>query len=382
MSDRLCLCLLFESLSYTRARIKCFFQLFMVLIKGGIWLRLFGVAVRTKSIVGPQASFKKLLSCSTATACLRDLSWTRDSCCMSNMATVAYRSDRSSLASHDSANGKRKREGTPEEEEIDVFPRHRREKTRRTAVPPYRHMRTSSITVATRFGSMEMSGTDVSRIHGSVADHTFGRNFSTSHTSEDFECGDLIFAPHVVPSLDRKNLVGSEAVGYTMKTGPVSGKSRPYVSLAKFRNHCIAIPFYTHSGNGCSKLPPSIKEQCMPLMNAQEVEFGYWNSINPYGYLVAEPPFQTRENSSAHVGEPVMIDYRYPIERVGRVEDESLVRLFHRFQTILQSGTGRIQYLLSRKKAEQAERKLLILGSTGPELIPNPCHPDNCDKGQ
>lgn len=188
---------------------------------------------------------------------------------------------------------------------------------------------------------------------GSVVDHKLDHGYSTDYTGQDFECGDIIWAPHVVPSLNKNNLIGSESTGYIKNTGPVSGKNRPCIILAKFSDHSICIPLFTHSGSGQAglrNLPGSIGEQSMLLTHAQEVQNGYWDGARPSDFLVVEGPFKAKEGCVAHIGEPVMIQYQYPISKSGRLQDRSLVLLFQRFMCILNAGTDQIRHLMREQK--------------------------------
>lgn len=96
----------------------------------------------------------------------------------------------------------------------------------------------------------------------------------------------------------------------------------------------------------------------MQLTDAQKMSEGLFKIADPSEILIAEAPFRSKENCVAHVGEPVMIDYRYPICRSGRMQGESLVRLVYRFELIIRAGTNRIRYLLSESDTRREQPQM------------------------
>ena len=183
-------------------------------------------------------------------------------------------------------------------------------------------------------------GMDPKHLPGSVTSYEYPPGYATMNDPSSFQCGDIVWGPDVVPSLDPNNQVGTKHVGYTVTTGPISAKMRPFILLSMQPNHALSIPMCTHSGTGDAPIDGG--DNYVPVLNPVDAQSDRWRNAK---HLHSEYPFNARVNTVAHINEPCALYYHYPLKKEGNLTDKSILYLHNRFQQAFYEGTEHIRRL-------------------------------------
>lgn len=151
---------------------------------------------------------------------------------------------------------------------------------------------------------------------------------------KDYKIGWIIRAPlHEGFVDDDVSSVGGQSRASKVSTflsstkhGPVISKGRPHIIVAKHIHHYVAIPLYTHQGNGLKRFNNDLKKEYVCIHDARRLKAS-GPPTNPdqiqNGYLIADINAGLdlyKEMSAAHLTHPVARDYRLKVTYEGKLQ--------------------------------------------------------------
>ncbi|KAF2491136.1 hypothetical protein BU16DRAFT_566049 [Lophium mytilinum] len=159
-------------------------------------------------------------------------------------------------------------------------------------------------------------------------------------TYNDVERGDIVCAPHAASLADPNVPVGDPS--RTESTiGPLSTKYRYMIVLAKFPQHMIACPLFSHTGRGIGFKPAHIRAEYMAL-RAHDVKEEDHTNETPHPALEVRyadsSKFRLKDSTNAHVIAPVVINYKSVKAVVGQIGARSIVGITQTFKQLMTRG--------------------------------------------
>ncbi|KAF2491133.1 hypothetical protein BU16DRAFT_621783 [Lophium mytilinum] len=151
--------------------------------------------------------------------------------------------------------------------------------------------------------------------------------------------GDIINAPHFEPLGDPTIPVGHSA--RTESTiGPASTKNRYMIVIAKFPDHLLALPLYSHSGRGIGHKPADVRANYM-AMKMQNDASGGGDNQTPYEPLevrYAWNNFTLKSTSNVHLMALVAVSYSKVNDISGQLTVESCELLAETFKNLMEKA--------------------------------------------
>lgn len=142
--------------------------------------------------------------------------------------------------------------------------------------------------------------------------------------AEDYQLGELVSVPHIVPSLDPNAKEGPQVI----KTPDlnISKKRRFAVVVKIYRSRMIVLPVYSCQGNGLDRKPDDYKLTAVSIWNPGNNGEEYTSKLAP---LCVKVQGKKTMKPGAHISltEPVLVDYQYHIDKVDCLDPESTKKL-------------------------------------------------------
>ncbi len=175
----------------------------------------------------------------------------------------------------------------------------------------------------------------VSRAGTANRSHVAPDYFST-YTHKTFHAGQMIWAPHIVPNLDPNALEDDAEIALAGKMGALCAKFRPMIVLAKFADHLVAVPCFTHKGTGWNHEARMANDNAFYLRSAGD-RSKEWDVIDKAKVLVTE--HKVKLGAVTYVDKPCVVLYKYQIRTAGeRLYDESFQRLLSSHNELMIQG--------------------------------------------
>ena len=171
------------------------------------------------------------------------------------------------------------------------------------------------------------------------------------HPKELFQVGTIIRAPLHEEDFNGtskgSNITMSSEAPAKSSYGAVFTKMRVMIVTARFQNHYIAVPLYTHNGNGLSKKTPEEQREYVSIRD-HRIDGGYVaESIHgclTTGYLKSGIHILDAK-SAAHIPYPVARKYDLPVVHHGNLTAQAtsrLVELYTKFSLNNAAGSAQV----------------------------------------
>lgn len=165
-----------------------------------------------------------------------------------------------------------------------------------------------------------------SRVASTQAQSLHAIAANAPYTAQDFKVGDLVWVPHIVPSLD-PNPANSNHKVATATVGHVTPKSRPAIVVRIYKNRMTVLVMYSCGKHGVLHKPEIYKATALSVCSKYEKD-----PENP-DMLTQERLWMkgtTKPYPGSHINlnEPFSVDYRWNIQRTSdRLDEASIARL-------------------------------------------------------
>ena len=171
-------------------------------------------------------------------------------------------------------------------------------------------------------------GIDLTK-HYSANELYHGPSISTSSKYNDFNLGQIVIVPHLVPSLD-SNIAANDQAAVWSWVGPLCVKRRPAVVVAIYQDRMVVLPMYTHNKNGVANKSPSVQELALHLVAG---EIGVETPRDRVLTCDTLPFGNTCGTSIVYATDPYSVSYGWPlgIQYSGRLDEPSTSRLLSEY---------------------------------------------------
>ena len=189
-----------------------------------------------------------------------------------------------------------------------------------------------------------------SKLSGAVQEMCWHDGMTTGLKPSDFQLGEVVAAPHIVPNLD-SGASGKEF--FPCYLGPLCGKLRPHIIVAKFSDSLLAIPAYKHGGRGVSNKSAVVAENAFFLKQSTTPQYKIKSLEGVSPDRILNVTHNPRDGALIYTTKITTLEYAYPMGKIGlgMLDDPSRDRLLREVSLRLRLGQRDIS-----KQAEELRR--------------------------
>ncbi|KAI9796340.1 MAG: hypothetical protein M1833_006345, partial [Piccolia ochrophora] len=155
--------------------------------------------------------------------------------------------------------------------------------------------------------------------------------------SSSYHPGMIFLALHAEPAWTVKWSKKCPSTGFMKNTpyGRVMVKQRFFVVVARWHEHCVALPMFTHQGVGVARKPH--RNEFVPVRDHRSTQSSpqmpyLWTKEMSDGAVVLHPL------THVQMSRPVSRDYSVPVTVMGRLDQRSMVLLVAMYAEYVRSA--------------------------------------------
>ncbi|KAM0124408.1 hypothetical protein ACHAO1_011039 [Botrytis cinerea] len=166
--------------------------------------------------------------------------------------------------------------------------------------------------------------------------------YGSAHLPGAYHHGDVICAVEHYPDFTRTIPEKNDRYRTDTVFGPVFSKERKYIVLQKYREHCVVIPIFTHTGRGLAGKPPAVRDHYISIRDGDRPNQAPPENIHGNLQTHRYPEFQDRrdrrrvpnfhimsDKSAVYFVYPICHRYSVPCIFESRLRTDSLDYLLH-----------------------------------------------------
>jgi len=207
---------------------------------------------------------------------------------------------------------------------------------RSTMAASWRSKDPQTSVAASRVGPNPNGSAVPSRAGTATSTYISPYHFSNNNYKK-FLPGQVFWAPFIVPNLNPSALETDEDIVQTINTGPWNAKFRPMIALAKFIDHMVCLPMFTHQGNGWENKKRMEKENAFYVRSFTD-KSSYWDLIDPAKILITD--HEVKKGAVTYADKPHVVEYTYQLKLIGggRLQTASFDRLVNAHNKLMKEG--------------------------------------------